>query len=140
MTREEQVSYCLNCELRSFNPKKGVLCSLTNEYADFEDFCDSFKLDFAAKNRNTKHSDRQADKQLLKDTLGLSAFGVKSISVAGWIVTGFGVFLLFLFLMFGRISIWGMGLMTVGLYTVNKGRNQKKCFIDKDALDNDLDF
>ena len=138
MTREEQVAYCLNCELRSFDPKKGVLCSLTNDYADFEDFCDSFKLDAAAKNRNTKHADRQSEKQLLKDTLGLSTFGVRSVTVAGWITTGFGGIIFLFFLLFGGVSLWGIAFMIIGLITVNKGRKQKLKCSDKDVLDSDF--
>ena len=140
MTREEQVAYCLNCKLRSFDPKKGVLCSLTNDYADFEDICDSFKVDPAAKNRNTKHAERQSEKQLLKDTLGLSTFGVRSVSAAGWITTGFGGFIFLFFLLFGSISIWGTFFIIIGLVTVNKGSKQKKTFVDKDALDSDLEL
>ena len=138
MTREEQVAQCVNCELRSFDPKKGVLCSLTNAYGEFEGYCENFKGDDAAISRNKKHDARKEKKQLLKDTLGLSAFGVKRVSTAGWIVIGFGGLLTMFFLLFGRLSIWGFGLIIYGAFTVRKGKSQKIEFKNEDILDSDF--
>ncbi len=45
MTREEQLRFCKVCELHSFDPKKGMTCSLTGERATFEDDCPDFKGD-----------------------------------------------------------------------------------------------
>ena len=95
-------------------------------------------MDAAAKNRNTKHADRQSEKQLLKDTLGLSTFGVRSVTVAGWITTGFGGIIFLFFLLFGGVSLWGIAFMIIGLITVNKGRKQKLKCSDKDVLDSDF--
>ena len=42
MKREDQVKICSNCTLRKMNFKRGLLCGLTDEFADFEDSCPDF--------------------------------------------------------------------------------------------------
>lgn len=43
MTREEQLRYCKVCKNQKFDLQQGIICSLTNTKADFEDSCDSFE-------------------------------------------------------------------------------------------------
>ena len=43
MTREERLKFCSICENKGFNPKSGIVCSLTNEVAAFNNSCDDFK-------------------------------------------------------------------------------------------------
>lgn len=45
MNRAEQVSYCRKCTNRKFDTEKGIICSLTNEIADFFDDCQNFNED-----------------------------------------------------------------------------------------------
>jgi cation transport ATPase len=45
MTRQEQLKYCKTCLKRRFNPKKGVVCSLTDEIAGFDVTCDNYEQD-----------------------------------------------------------------------------------------------
>lgn len=45
MTREEQLKSCTICTHRCMDIHKGVLCGLTNEFADFEDSCPNFERD-----------------------------------------------------------------------------------------------
>lgn len=45
MTRQEQLKFCKTCLKRRFNPKKGVVCSLTDEIADFDVTCDKYERD-----------------------------------------------------------------------------------------------
>lgn len=45
MTREEHLSYCKTCVNRKMNIKKGLVCSLTNEIANFVETCKDFKED-----------------------------------------------------------------------------------------------
>lgn len=45
MKREEHLKFCEICEKRKFDFHKGLLCSLTNELADFDDTCKSFEKD-----------------------------------------------------------------------------------------------
>jgi len=39
MKLEERLSYCQTCNKRGFNPKFGVVCSLTNELPNFKNSC-----------------------------------------------------------------------------------------------------
>jgi len=42
MTREEHLRFCKVCENKSFDSKKGIICNLTGETADFEIDCENF--------------------------------------------------------------------------------------------------
>lgn len=39
MTREERVKICETCKHCQKDIERGILCGLTNEYADFDDKC-----------------------------------------------------------------------------------------------------
>ena len=43
MTREEQLRFCKICTKQKFDLQQGIICSLTNKKADFEDKCDWFE-------------------------------------------------------------------------------------------------
>tara|TARA_B110001452_G_C15179383_1_gene409668 strand:- start:157 stop:597 length:441 start_codon:yes stop_codon:yes gene_type:complete len=45
MDRKHQLVSCKKCENRSFDFKKGIICGLTNEQANFERTCPDFKED-----------------------------------------------------------------------------------------------
>ena len=47
MTREEHLKFCKTCVNRKPDMQVGLLCNLTGEKADFENSCESFKLDHA---------------------------------------------------------------------------------------------
>ncbi|MEX1001761.1 MAG: hypothetical protein WDZ35_06565 [Crocinitomicaceae bacterium] len=47
-TREEQLKSCKICRKRRFLMEKGLVCSLTNEWADFDDNCPEFEIDNVA--------------------------------------------------------------------------------------------
>ena len=49
MTRNEHLAFCKKCTNRSFDPKKGITCKITNDIADFEDSCKDFSLDETVK-------------------------------------------------------------------------------------------
>jgi len=42
MTRQERLEYCNICNHRLFDLKKGIICDLTNDIADFEDSCNNY--------------------------------------------------------------------------------------------------
>jgi len=42
MTREERLRYCKVCNHQQFDLKKGVICGLTNERAEFNGICESY--------------------------------------------------------------------------------------------------
>lgn len=45
MTRAEHLTYCKQCENRTFDPNRGILCKLTGKEADFEGTCPDYVLD-----------------------------------------------------------------------------------------------
>ena len=45
MTRAEQLRFCKICTNQKFDLQQGIICSLTNKKADFEDTCDTFEED-----------------------------------------------------------------------------------------------
>lgn len=45
MTRQERLKFCKTCQNKKFDFNKGILCSLTNDFANFEDSCPDFQLD-----------------------------------------------------------------------------------------------
>lgn len=45
MTRQEQLKLCKTCLKRRFSTKKGVVCSLTDEKADFDVICKDYDRD-----------------------------------------------------------------------------------------------
>lgn len=45
MDRTKQLEYCKKCTKKKFDPKQGIVCSLTNQKADFENECEHFEID-----------------------------------------------------------------------------------------------
>lgn len=45
MELKERLKFCKDCELRKFNSKIGLVCSLTDEKPNFIDSCGDYKLD-----------------------------------------------------------------------------------------------
>lgn len=45
MTREQQLLFCEKCINRKKDLSQGIICSLTGEKANFEDYCPDYKLD-----------------------------------------------------------------------------------------------
>jgi|GEM_PF-964559 rhomboid protease GluP len=42
MNRKEQLRFCSKCKHQAFDPKRGIICSLTGEQADFTEQCEHF--------------------------------------------------------------------------------------------------
>lgn len=56
MTREEQLKHCKICKNQKFDMNKGIICSLTDQLADFEGTCDSFNEDTELKSKLDSNS------------------------------------------------------------------------------------
>ena len=48
MTREERLKFCSICQKRQMDMQRGLVCSLTNEYATFDEKCTDFEADETA--------------------------------------------------------------------------------------------
>lgn len=74
MTRAEQVKICGVCTNRSFNPKYGIICGLTNSVATFTSTCSDYNEDAQEiKNENEykKYTQAQVSKTINKGRLAL---------------------------------------------------------------------
>lgn len=49
MTRKEQLEYCTVCKNRKMDFKRGLVCSLTDDYADFDPVCENYAQDVVEK-------------------------------------------------------------------------------------------
>ncbi|HSO86190.1 MAG TPA: rhomboid family intramembrane serine protease [Draconibacterium sp.] len=47
MDRTKQLEYCKKCIKQKFDSRQGLICSLTNQKADFENECEHFEIDKA---------------------------------------------------------------------------------------------
>ena len=72
MKREEHLKFCKICEEQKFDPKQGIICGLTNQPADFEESCDSFKED-------PKRKQYEAESEIYKKTVGKGARFVNNL-------------------------------------------------------------
>lgn len=73
-TREEMLKFCKICKNREMDLKRGLVCKLTGEYADFSDRCSNYDYD------------EQEDKRLYIEQENIG----KSEKIGGWL----GFFLL----------------------------------------------
>lgn len=48
MTRKEHLEFCSVCTHRSFDPKQGIICGITNSIADFDPACETYQADETA--------------------------------------------------------------------------------------------
>lgn len=63
MDRAKQLAYCSKCTNQKFDPKQGIICSLTNQKADFENECEHFEIDKAKILAETqKHENKKKSK------------------------------------------------------------------------------
>ena len=86
MTREERIAICKTCENKRFNAEKGMVCSLTNEHADFLTTCADYVVSQEAIEQQKKdiaHAEKvKKGKQILKKIiLGYLCFVVLSVIV-----------------------------------------------------------
>ena len=49
MTREEMLKFCSVCKNRKMDLKRGLVCSLTDDYADFDPVCENYSQDIEEK-------------------------------------------------------------------------------------------
>jgi len=83
MTREEQLQYCIVCKNRKMDNAKGLVCGLTNEYADFALHCNEFVED----EKITRRVELKKDPVYAFDYEDLSSKNtIESYSKMGWFV------------------------------------------------------
>lgn len=90
MTREEHLKFCKICMNRKMNMQKGLICSLTNEKANFESQCLNYVIDEVEKNRaETKNKEELTNVEETgffgswKGALLLTVFGFIRAAIKG---------------------------------------------------------
>ncbi|MGJ8661205.1 MAG: hypothetical protein ACSHXL_04145 [Bacteroidota bacterium] len=82
MTREDYVRICSDCTNKGFDPKNGVICSLTKEKAAFQGECKNYNFNVVAKIRDE-------ERQAMLETNSESKSGGRDIVIGGlWLVAG----------------------------------------------------
>jgi len=97
MNREDQIKWCKKCQHKKIDIQRGIVCGLTNELANFRDFCPDFEKSLEAiKNEaDRKYSEKsEADFNNAKE--------VKSIKSPLLITGGLIVSILFIGLRVAR--------------------------------------
>jgi hypothetical protein len=109
MTHEERLKSCLICTNRTFNPRQGVVCSLTNSPANFENQCPDFYIDPIAQKaeENSKAVALENEKSTVNQAR-LVLFGLAMIYVVYGIIEGF---------MYQNSQLWA-GLVDFGIAAV----------------------
>lgn len=105
MDRVEQLKYCTICKKRQFDIEKGVLCSLTGDYADFEGACPTYEFDQDEFTKIEQRKSLQANNQN-RTVSGAHAPKKSNVQmVLGIIIIVIAVVLLFLNLSIGADGI-----------------------------------
>ncbi len=105
--------------------KRGLLCSLTNEFADFEENCPDFEPDLKAEEQLIRR-----DMKLTGDGFAGDPMDFKKNKEQGYIVFGLGLlfslFLSFLGAAAGIVYFVGLGAIVVGIRQYMRGAEQEK--------------
>lgn len=120
MTREERLEFCLICFKSQRTMKKGLVCSITQEQADFEGDCINFELDPTAEKMEMERKLRATGDhesgdpinfQKNKDQGVLFVFLSFILSIIFWVMlSGYVVIVLFPGLLFTGIAMYRRGV------------------------------
>lgn len=127
MTRQEHLNYCSICTKRVYDKKKGILCSLTNEYANFEQKCPDYFYDTSI-DPNIAQKFTRAQNNLNRSGFSSSnGIGGKGQIIIGIVLMLFGAgLIIFAMNINSPISLILIGLTNIigGLIWCIKGSNR----------------
>lgn len=127
MNREQRLRFCEKCTLRNFSAQKGIVCSLTNEHADFNGICPNYNEDERAARLVEEENSARAANEMKDDTLGFSLVGIKNGIVAGTVVILLAIIWFVVGItMMNRIFFYPAFLVIIGGIAINKGIKKKK--------------
>ena len=142
-TRQAYLDDCKVCTNRSFDMKKGLICSLTKEHAAYEEpECSNFNFDQVAADKKAVSDALRKEDAENSATLGLAKFGIKNQIVAGiliitvalsWLIIGISNNLIFYYPII--LLIAGLVVTIRGLITENKKVKAKKDNSSSEILD-----
>lgn len=82
MNRTKQLEFCERCENQKFDTQKGIICSLTNDKADFVGTCPNFE----EKSEMKKYNEYQSQSQSQKIRYPALNLIISIFQIFGWIV------------------------------------------------------
>lgn len=78
MDKTKQLEYCKKCTKKSFDSRQGVICSLTNQKADFENECEHFEIDKA---KIAAETEKQKAEKKSKISFGFSPKQIDNLPI-----------------------------------------------------------
>lgn len=107
--------------LRDFSPKSGVICSLTNATATFDQSCNDFSIDEKMEIALEREKKDVVSEEVHSNSLGLSVIGIKNGILAGSITIVGALVWLFVGLSYDRIFFYPIILFGIGVIALIKG-------------------
>ncbi|WP_462251102.1 DUF4328 domain-containing protein [Ekhidna sp.] len=89
MTREEHLRFCKVCKNKKFDRDKGIVCSLTNEIADFENECPNFLADAEEIQKEIKKTSEPLKNNAKRASIVINVFWAMCVTNVLAIVSGF---------------------------------------------------
>lgn len=127
-TREDYVKVCQRCEKRAMSMKLGIICTLTQQPADYETpDCPSFVLDEKVERLQNVSAIEQAN-EAKNNLSGGILFVVVGVI---WLVIGISLNRFF----YGSILMIIGGIAGIARQSLNKGRTKKKLNYSDETLD-----
>lgn len=130
MDRSDQLKFCKICLNRTFSPKKGVICKLTNSKANFIGSCSDYLED--TKSKNTLEHKENFKNRIQPDFMfGLDYIGIKNGVTAGFIIIIIGLVwstigLLEGLIYFRPLAIILFGIIAIIISSINKSRRNRR--------------
>jgi hypothetical protein len=149
LSREEYVAICETCVKRDFDPKFGLVCSLTKAYANFDTTCENFEQDPSAikridriKNNTRESAVNNAEAGSIMAFIGNNNSNSTSIG-SGIAITVGGLAWLIIGLFLNRLFFYPIFLIMIGIAVLAAGivKKSKKKLDTANVLDdkNDLE-
>lgn len=122
-TRQDYIAICQTCLKSKFDKKKGLVCSLTSEYADFiNEECPDYKAEEKAIRRQKAAKRRVSEEK--EDQKGI--FSGKASIIGGTILVILGLAWIILGLvLIERFFFYPIVLIIGGIISINKGAEKK---------------
>ncbi len=122
-TRDQQLTFCSICTNRKFSTQKGLLCGLTNDYANFEESCPDFLLDKSEKKKKLKFDLENAG----SDKASKATDFRKNKETGGVIsIIGFAMLIFCLLYLNGILPLFiSASVLAYGIRTYNRGDRQE---------------
>jgi hypothetical protein len=122
MDRSDQLKFCKICLNRTFSPKKGIICNLTNDIPKFRHTCKDYKKDSVAILQEQNYREEARLRSYPKDfTFGLEKYGLRNGIITGVLLLIFGTIWLLIGLNYNRIFWYPFILIIGGLITFTHG-------------------